>query len=101
MPSTSVKLPDSPARKQISVEKSDCAENFGDGNVHIGVLAMASILFECAKHELHATTALKQPNRNKPKRIGLIYYQHKKLVYPQHGYRVCTKTKEKNERKES
>ena len=96
MPSTSVKLPDSPAREQISVEKSDCAENFGDGNVHIGGLAMAlphgSILFECAKHELHATTALKQPNRNKPKRIGLINYQHKKLVYSQHGYRVCTKS---------
>ena len=69
MPSTSVKLPDSPAREQISVEKSDCAENFGDGNVHIGGLAMAlphgSILFECAKYELHATTALKQPNRYK------------------------------------
>ena len=49
--------------EQFHVTISDCSENFGEQNMNIGGLALAlphgSVLFECAKAELHATTALK------------------------------------------
>ena len=49
--------------EQFHVTMSDCSENFGEQNMNIGGLALAlphgSVLFECAKAELHATTALK------------------------------------------
>lgn len=53
--------------EELTVTNSDCSENFGPSNVDVGGLAIAlphgSVLIECAKKELHATTALKQPNR--------------------------------------
>ena len=78
------------APQQLKSERkyeTDCKEVILDREV--GGLALAlphgSLLLEVAKEELHATTALRSPNKKNPCRVGLVFYQHGSLHLPQHG----------------
>ena len=67
---------------------SDCEASFADGRAGGVAVALThgSLLFECAVDELHATTALRRPDRRQPSRLSLVFYQHKGLQRRQHGW---------------
>ncbi|XP_015835502.1 methylcytosine dioxygenase TET isoform X2 [Tribolium castaneum] len=78
--------------QKTSSDNSDCFTDSSVGGVAIA-LEHGSVLLECARHEVHATTALKAPNRRSPTRISLVFYQHRNLNKSRHGWDEFAKRK--------
>ena len=57
------------------------------------------MLLEVAKHEEHATTALTNPNRLLPTRVGMVFYRHNHLIFPHHAKDVYPVRKLKSQQK--
>ena len=70
-------------KEQYVSKPSVVSEDMGGVAIALG---HGSFLVECAKKEVHATTSLRHPARSYPSRISMVFYQHKKLNNPKHGY---------------
>jgi len=87
-PSCFVAPPKPKVIPEVNETYSDNEEAFKDpqlGGVAIA-LTHGSVILQCAKHEMHATTSLKAPNRLYPSRICLVFYQHKSMNNRFHGW---------------
>ncbi|RWS30518.1 Methylcytosine dioxygenase TET1-like protein [Leptotrombidium deliense] len=69
---------------EFDSDNEDYINDSSMGGVAIA-LSHGSLLFECARHEIHSTTSLSNPNRRNPSRISLVFYQHRNLDKSKHG----------------
>lgn len=87
-PSCFVAPPKPKVIPEVNESLSDNEDAFKDSNLGgVGIaLTHGSVILQCAKHEMHATTSLKNPNRMYPSRICLVFYQHKSMNNRFHGW---------------